>query len=281
MTEEQRETFLDLLMQKAVYGLDAAEQAALDEIDPGTSVDEFASLEITAAAIGMAGLSELESLPPHLAAKIAANAAKIVGTPSVASDQPWPPKYVDDEKPNRPWFAWLGWAAAAAACIALAVNVYVTSTRPPVEVVKIVPAETPRVLTPAEERDAMMARPSAIIKAVWAAGNVKDMKDVSGDIVWSDETQTGFMRLRGLAVNDPTATCYQLWIYDTVQDKATPIDGGIFDVTTNGEIIMPINAKLRAEKPYKFALTIERHGGVVQSKGEKIAALATVESGKI
>ena len=108
-------------------------------------------------------------------------------------------------------------------------------------------------------------------------GNVKDIK-VTGDIVWSDSKQQGYMRFRGLPANDATKTCYQLWIFDQTQDKATPIDGGIFDVASNGEVIVPINAKLTAVKPEMFALTVERHGGVVVSKREKIAALAKVET---
>ena len=35
---------------------------------------------------------------------------------------------------------------------------------------------------------------------------------------------------------------------------------------------------VRAEGPAMFALTIERHGGVVVSKRDKIAAIAKVES---
>ena len=86
------------------------------------------------------------------------------------------------------------------------------------------------------------------------------------------------MRLSGLPVRAAPDFCYQLWIFDKVQDKATPIDGGTFDVTQEGEIIIPINAKIRASGPLMFAITIERHGGVVVSKREKIAALAKVET---
>jgi anti-sigma-K factor RskA len=117
-----------------------------------------------------------------------------------------------------------------------------------------------------------------MVRADWAAGNVKDMKQVSGDVVWSDEKQAGYMRLRGLPANDGTKETYQLWIFDKTQDKTTPIDGGTFDVPEDGEIIIPINAKLKADDPEMFAITIEKPGGVVVSKREKIAALAKVET---
>jgi len=60
MSEEQKELFFDLLAQKAVYGLDEAEQRQLDELDPGIAEAEFRSLEITAAAISMVGRSEMK-----------------------------------------------------------------------------------------------------------------------------------------------------------------------------------------------------------------------------
>ena len=86
------------------------------------------------------------------------------------------------------------------------------------------------------------------------------------------------MRFRGLPANDGKAETYQLWIFDKTQDKATPIDGGTFDVPADGEVVIPINAKLKAAGPEMFAITIEKPGGVVVSKREKIAALAKVET---
>jgi len=281
MSEEQQELLFDLLTKKAVYGLDEAEQQQLEEMDPGTVDAEFRSLEITAAVISMAGLSDEEPLPSHLYSKIAAEAQQYVGAVEV-QESPWPPPLKNDtsseERPARSWFGWLGWAAAAAACIALAVNIGLTRFRP-VEVAKAPPpVEVPHVLTPAELREEMMRSTTNMIKANWAPGNVKELKQISGDIVWSDEKQVGYMRLRGLPANDPNKETYQLWIFDKTQDKATPIDGGTFDVTANGEVVIPINAKLNAQGPEMFAITVEKPGGVVVSKREKIAALAKVET---
>jgi anti-sigma-K factor RskA len=86
------------------------------------------------------------------------------------------------------------------------------------------------------------------------------------------------MRFRGLPVNDVQKETYQLWIFDKTQDKETPIDGGTFDVSSDGEVIIPINAKLKAQEPAMFAITIEKPGGVVVSKRGKVAALAMVEA---
>ena len=83
-----------------------------------------------------------------------------------------------------------------------------------------------------------------------------------------------------MPANDPSKATYQLWIFDQTQDKATPIDGGTFDVDANGDVVVPINPRLHATKPEMFAVTMEKPGGVVVSKREKIAVLAKVETQK-
>ena len=283
MSEEQKELLFDLLTKKAVDGLDETERGQLNALDPGTADAEFRSLEITATAISMIDLLPVEPLPSHLFSKIAADANEFVGTDEAVINSPWPPAYKEVESQEKPsatsWFGWLGWAAAAAACIALAVNIWFTRSPPPVEVAKVQPqVETPKVLTPAEMREGLLLSTTGIIKANWAAGNVKELKEISGDVVWSDEKQTGYMRLRGLPVNDTGKETYQLWLFDKTQDKATPIDGGTFNVSATGEVIIPIHANLKAQEPAMFAITVEKPGGVVVSKREKIAALAKVET---
>jgi hypothetical protein len=50
----------------------------------------------------------------------------------------------------------------------------------------------------------------------------------------------------------------------------------VFDVTSGGEVIVPIHAKLKVTKPTLFAVTVEKPGGVVVSKRERIVVLAKV-----
>jgi hypothetical protein len=280
MNEERNEVLFDLLIKKALHGLDETEQKRLDELDPALADRELRSLEMSAAAINIAGVEPDEPLPPHLYSKIAGDADKYIGAGATAATEPWPPARpaILADKPSTSFFGWLGWATAVAACIALAVNLWLTRVQAPEQTNLPAPVETPRPLTPAEQRTSFENSTPDLVKAAWAPGNVKEIKGVTGDVIWSDEKQAGYLRLRGLPVNDAAATCYQLWIFDKVQDKATPIDGGIFDVSSDGEIVIPINAKIKANGPVMFALTIERHGGVVVSKRDKIAALAKVET---
>jgi anti-sigma-K factor RskA len=100
-----------------------------------------------------------------------------------------------------------------------------------------------------------------------------DYEQVSGNAVWSDELQQGYMSLEGMPVNDPTKRQYQLWIVDPERDEA-PVDGGVFDVVDAGMVRIPINAKLRVDEPQAFVITLEQPGGVVKSKQEVVVALA-------
>jgi anti-sigma-K factor RskA len=266
------ELMLDLLSKKASEGLDRAEQKQLDELIAVSGIEDE-SFEMAAAAISMIDLKINEPLPAHLQAKILADADRILDT------QPEPARQISYAQPktsfwNLNWATGLGWAAAAAACLALGINIWLTRVQPPQQV-QNPPLE--EKLTPAQMRQRLIDAGGDVIKAAWTVGNDKEVKEISGDIVWSDTKQAGYMRLRGLPLNDKAKQTYQLWIFDETQDPKTPIDGGTFDIGDNGDVIIPVNAKLKASKPKMFAVTVERPGGVVVSKREKIAAIAKVE----
>ena len=97
---------------------------------------------------------------------------------------------------------------------------------------------------------------------------------LSGEVIWNDEKQEGYMSLENLAVNDPTINQYQLWIVDPERDEL-PVDGGVFDITQkDGKSIIPIRNALVINKPVAFVITLEQPGGVVKSKQEIVVALA-------
>ncbi len=285
MNEKLNDDLIDLLTSKASFGIDPAEKAELDKMLSEMGLEDDGSFDMAAAAIGLVDIDVSEPLPQHLHARILASGDEFIsslGQSAVKSEQASAAASDDLQKtftfePRRRSWSWLGWAVAAAACIALAFNIWSTRIeRPPVAGLTT-PSPTPAKLTPEQEMAALMSSPD-VIKASWGEGNVKDLKDLGGDVVWSDEKQKGFMRLRGLPANDKTKEQYQLWIFDKTQDPKKPIDGGVFDVPTNGEVIIPIDAKLRALGPSMFAITVEKPGGVVVSDRQKIAALAKVET---
>ncbi len=270
MNETDREQLLDLLTRQATEGLTPAESRKLAALE-GSDDDSF---DLAAAALLLSEFEPTEQLPSHLRSKIAADASETVAANTVekAPDA----SVVADRK--TPLFAWLGWAVAAAAVLALGINLSMTrfgvteiANNPP-------PAATPTPMTPAEAHDKMMAEPGMTV-AKWApAVKTGDMANVSGDVVWSDKEQKGYAMLRGLPKNNADASTYQLWIFEENQGDKTPIDGGTFNVSSDGTVVIPIDAKLAAKNPSMFAVTVEKPGGVVVSKREKVAALAKVET---
>lgn len=282
------ETRLDLLCKQAVFGLTESETEQLRELEKNADLGaDLESLELTAAMISMVGL-EIEPMPAHLEAKIIGSfdpqISKAAGIAAKASAEeniftrPRQP-VADEPKAGSSLWDWFPWAVAAAACIALAVNVATDNSTPTVVQQPSQP-QVEQKLTPAQERDQLLASARDVIKANWGPGNVKEIDQVGGEVVWSDEKQAGYMTLKGLPANDPNKETYQLWIFDETQDPETPIDGGVFDVNENGEVVIPIDAKLKAKNPSLFAVTIEKPGGVVRSKREKIAAAAKIEAPK-
>ncbi len=289
MTEQLKESVIDLLVLKATFGLDDNEKAHLDRLIAEAGISEDESFELTAAAISMVGLPTDEQLPQNLYSKILASGEDFVASlaketaveaPVSLASEPVEYQKTFSVEPRRSGWNWLGWAVAAAACIALAVNVWFTQFAPQEVVKGPVPTVTPATPTAEQEYAKLIAEPTGVVKANWAppSPDAKELKDVSGDVVWSDAKQEGFMRLKGLPVNDKSKSTYQLWIFDKTQDPKTPIDGGTFDVDKNGEVIVPIDAKLKALEPALFAITIEKPGGVVVSDRKRIAALAKVEA---
>jgi len=286
MTDAEKELLYDLLIKRVTEGLDPDEQKQLDQFDPQFVQLESRAIETTAAAIGVASL-DAEPMPEHLVARIGASypkaqaesAAEFDGGATIPSMAPvLTAEDIFEQKPRRFVFAMLGWAAAVVLLVVLGVQFYSYRMNKQPEKTAVTPLPAPsETATMAEQRDDLLRSAPDTISATWAPGNMKDMQ-VSGDIVWSDAKQAGYVRLRGLPPNDPTKTSYQLWIFDKSQDK--PIDGGVFDVSANGEMILPVNAKLHAVKPGMFAITVEKPGGVVVSQKDKIATLAKVETQK-
>jgi anti-sigma-K factor RskA len=281
---EKEERLLDLLSKRAIFALDADEQRELEgllEIFPEWRDDDTFSL--TAAAVSLSALDTREEMPLSLRNKIledsnryfAGETEEETRTAPVLSSVPRSGSNVIEFKPKRSNWNWLGWAVAAAASVALVVSIWLRPVPQGTDLVQVPPVFEAKT-TMAQMRQEMMDSSADMIKGTWTGG-MPEMKDMGGDVVWSDAKQMGYMRLTGLPANDGTKETYQLWIFDETQDPKTPIDGGVFNVNANGEVIIPINAKLKAKNPSMFAITMEKPGGVVVSKREKMVALAKVQ----
>jgi anti-sigma-K factor RskA len=134
-------------------------------------------------------------------------------------------------------------------------------------------------LTPAELRDKLLAAEGTAL-AEWTPTKDPLGKAATGEVVWNKDQQKGTMRFRGLAKNDPSRAQYQLWIFDKTRDDKYPVDGGVFDVDSEtGDVIVPIHATLAVNAPVMFAVTLEKPGGVVVSKRDRIVVTAKLPAG--
>lgn len=275
----------ELLLDEALEGLDEAELRELQEAlgEHAEFLRQEAGLAV--AAVDLAHVDPQAELPAALRDRVLAvanlaaaslpaaslpaapaqPAAKTPAAVSPAVSEPAGPARVVSlpRRPDRMRFA--GWLAAAA-CLLVAFAVIVS--RPG-------PTPTPRMT---DARAQLLAAGRAVQMA-WTTTADPSAKGVEGDVVWSTADQRGFMRFRGLPANNPSEYQYQLWIFDQNQDERYPIDGGVFDIGPDGEIVVPVTAKIRVHEPTLFAITIEKPGGVVVSSRKRLVLAAKVPTG--
>lgn len=164
---------------------------------------------------------------------------------------------------SRPrWREPLAWVVAAAAVLALVV----------------LPARRtsePARPTAAALLDVLRAAPG-VVRVAWAPSTDPAGRGASGEVLWDAAQQRGVMRFAGLAPNDARVAQYQLWIVDAERDARYPVDGGVFDVDSEGEVVVAIDARLPVGRATLFAVTLEPPGGVVVSTRERLVLAAAV-----
>lgn len=258
---------LDLLSDRALFGLEDDEATRLDQLlaeHPWVREDY-----IDEAVAGMdVAFGATESMPADLANDVASRlTAEVevetgpiarIGTGSGSTTTG-----------NVGWFGWAGWIAAAAA-----VTFAATLWQPPVPAIR----NSAQLVSWAERH------PDAV-RWDWAPGLVDPAEGVTGYVTFSPEAQEGYMMIKGLAPNDPRVEQYQLWIWDREREpdpenpqplapEVHPVDGGVFDVNDEGEVVIPMKLPLRVGQPYLFAVTVERPGGVVKSDKSSVPLIA-------
>jgi len=250
------EPLMDLLLERATAGLDAADSAQLERLLQAPPARRFAveqtvAIEQTVAAVMLALDGHRDPLPAHVVERILEQGPRVRGAPR--------------------WRAGLGWWAAAA-CLGLALagwwpRLFVGSG-----------------MAPAQMRAALLASPR-VVRAEWTPGGAAPPGGLAGDVVFDPLTQRGYLRLRGIASNDPRAQQYQLWIADAARTQPEPVDGGVFNVDASalaaagGEVLIPFAPHLPVRAPAAFVVTIEQPGGVVVSGQQRVLAIAKVQAG--
>lgn len=253
------------LADRATFGLSPVETTELEHLlvrYPEVDADQYDRL---AATVDLAFEPAVhEPLPPALRAKISGSvktASSVKSSPDRTGErrQTLPMPVERPPAPTAPISTWLGWLAAAA-CLLVAALVW--------------SLDQPSVPPSAEVAMRALLQQPGTVQTPLAAPDAAP--GVTGTVVWNESEQRGFMQLRGLAVNDPKLRQYQLWIFAKNQNTLYPVDGGVFDIGRNGEVVVPINAAIRVLDPTMYAITVEKPGGVVVSNREQIVLLGKV-----
>ena len=272
------ERLAELLVQQATEGLNASETLELRGLLSLHGRPDPEIIERTAAAVLLAGV-EPEPLPTRARTRLelaadAFVAGELSSTPD-ASSIAYPHRSTEsrsDRTFGTRGFAWF----AAAAGLLLAIVAWWPGFDMPDRGDGIAAVETMGPAQSTELRQRLLTDPE-VLRRDWQVTEDPAAVGVSGDVVWDNERQAGFMRFRGLPPNDPASTQYQLWIFDSARGDQYPVDGGVFDVAPGAtEVIVPIDAKLFVREPQLFAVTVEKPGGVVVSSRERIIVLANV-----
>lgn len=278
------ERWEELVADEALVGLSDDDRHVLatfeaeDRLARESELFGRAAGEIAAAAFEQTnGDTELGLMPAHLKTRLLTlvNERSQRGAPQPApAPEPRvlePPKQIGPRRGGRVAL----WALVAAAVVLALIG----WTREPRK--QFATQETPDsgVPKPASERERLLAL-AGTARIDFAPTKDPAAQQAKGDVVWHSGLQRGYMRIAGLAPNDPKLMQYQLWVFDAERGETYPVDGGVFDIEAPAEVIVPINAKLAIGKAKLFAVTVEKPGGVVVSKRERIvltAALAASE----
>lgn len=278
--DDERSRIEELIAGSVLGDLSSEEQAELDAVDLEPFRDLIFDLDKTAAAVELACLTSqpMDTIPTALRQRIESEANQYIAGSSVntvSAGYSAAPTRIS----VRESIAWLACAVCLLICIGLVRQI------PTDPVAKNVGKQDnsenqDSVSKPAErtllEQREFLLKDTSTIQVAWADGKTPIDGEVSGDVVWNTAKQSGVMKFVGLPVNDPSVEQYQLWIIDPDRDEE-PIDGGVFDVASDGEALVAIDAKLRVLNPKAFAITIEQPGGVVVSTQERLPLLAAVD----
>jgi anti-sigma-K factor RskA len=250
-----------LLADRAVFGLDAAEERELAGLLRDHPAEDADALDRIAAAAALATAATAQ-LPEELRARLHDDVRRLRSPPVTA-------------RAGR-WIVVAGGIGLATAASLLAVI-----GRRDAPVAPDREAEAPAVAakvapTPAVQRADLLATVADAVQLDCAAAGAADERQAEGDVVWSPSRQRGFLRIRGLTPNDPGRSQYQVWIMDG--DRGTPVPGGVFDVAgAAGDVVVPILPRAFVQGPTMFAVTVEPPGGAADAGFERERVVARAE----
>jgi hypothetical protein len=249
----------ELLADRAVFGLDAAEERELAGLLRDHPAEDADALDRIAAAA-----APTAQLPEELRARLHDNVRRLRSPRVTVRAGRWIPAAVG-----------IGLATAASLFVVIGrrdaplVPAPAREAEAPAVAAKVAP-------TPAVQREELLATVADAVQLDCAAAGAADERQAEGDVVWSPSRQRGFLRIRGLKPNDPGRSRYQVWIMDG--DRGIPVPGGVFDVAgAAGDVVVPILPRSFVQGPTMFAVTVESPGGAADAGFERERVVARAE----
>lgn len=282
-SKEFPDWFTDLLILRATDGLDAEQQQQFDQFvseHPQRNRIELEAekYELTAAAIDL-GIENVNSessqhsqseMPEALRQKVLDGAKRHFESGSEkASVAPVATPKPDGGLTSREALAWLA-TAAAVVLLLTGWNPFGKAATPVVENTPVMPAPT----IEEEYSEFVSGELADLIRSPWTATD--ENSNATGEVVWRDSSQSGYMVFNGLKPNNPAQSQYQLWIFDANTGDDYPIDGGVFDIAAGVQSVIPIDARIPVTDAIMFAITEEKPGGVVVSDRKRLPLLAKI-----
>lgn len=264
---------LELLAAESIADLSADEAEELDALRRRVPpiVDALGRPVTRAGASAVVGTllaasasgADAEPLNAKLRSRLIAQGEAIVGASAAV------PAAMPHRLPTgrRTWIGPIGWAGWAAAVVSTTFFVW-----------KVVMNQPPQ---PADRLADLLQDTAGTVRIALAPQADPLASGLVGEVIWNRAAQNGFLRVHGLAQNDPAKEQYQVWLVDASRrDGDQAVDCGVFNSTSGfargDDVYIPIYAKLPVGTPVAFAITIERPGGVVTSTRERLLAMAVL-----
>lgn len=265
LTTGQLARLHDLLADRALGHLDATDMAELQTLLASGGQAEAEAFDQDVAALAAAMHTPAEArMSREARERITAAGERLVLNASAA-------------KSSRSLLGAFGWLASAAALLIAVVGWWP----------RLFPAPAAPKATPSQDVAAFFTAYPADAHDV-PMNTLKDdtlAADAKAVAVWSQVANRGFVKIKGLAANDPKKFQYQFWIFDGTRPAETPVSAAVFDISqasydaATGEYIIPINPAVRINKPAAIAVTVEQPGGVVVPKKDRVVFLKEIKPG--
>lgn len=274
--QERRERLDELLVTRAVEGIDPGETFELEALLHEFPDVEPAAYDEAAASYWLATGGADEAMPADVAQRMESHLTALAaegdtGVVAIGHGRRGPAPGSARASTSGPGAVhpavsgkW-GWLAAAAALVLAVVGWWP-------QMADDAGSEQPASL--AEARDRLLAEAPDAVRVEWEETDHPLSSGVTGDVVWSESRQEGYMTFRGIPDNNPAENQYQLWVFDENRSDQYPVDGGVFDAADEEEVVVPIRNKLPVDEAKLFAVTMERSGGVVVSDREDLMWVA-------